>query len=663
MKRFKLSIAYVAILALIFTSCSKENDSDINSEGEKVNLTFGAIVNDLVENKAATKNRLSDVPECSESTPAYVEVVVSHNGSNVAGTMDDPLRINLVAGQIYTEEVAELKLTPDLYTLEYFTVHDASGEVIWVSPKSGSSMAGYVEHSLPMDINLGAGVKKYVDVPVLCYDNRDVNEYGYLFFDLDTNRAINFCVFGNFCDEDGRHYPANFRLDVWSYSGNPDAPKGSPLFNEADPYINMVGTMNNGDNYAEPLCVTLPDGDGEDWYYAEISLIDFNSGELEGELIRSGVFSDADVMELYNSDGETSEYYHFREGNCSMEDSSDMLNRDGINRGDLEPKGPAPEWGPTITDPMLVVIEQFLSYDVPPLHTLTAEEARQQPSIFDAYKDVIEKYDLQVPERNLNISSASIPVEGGQIEARIYTPNTGKDSYPVIVYYHGGGWVIAGIDAYENSIKALADKTEAIVVAVAYRQAPEYKFPTAHNDAYAAYLWTLENAESFNGDSGRVALAGESAGGNLATAVSLRARDNNVPLPVHQALVYPIANNDYNTPSYIEYRNAVPLNRPLMQWFFDKYLNSPAEGEHPWISLVDADLSGLPSTTIIGAQIDPLQSEGQQLAGELNAAGVETTYELFIGVTHEFFGMEAVLPKAEEAQNIVVANLREAFNH
>jgi acetyl esterase/lipase len=255
-----------------------------------------------------------------------------------------------------------------------------------------------------------------------------------------------------------------------------------------------------------------------------------------------------------------------------------------------------------------------------------------------------------------------IPVQGGQIHVRIYTPQTGKATYPMIVYYHGGGWVIATIDTYNASAQALAEQSDAIVVSVEYRKGPEYKFPTAHNDAFAAYKWTLQNASTLKGDSTRVAVAGESAGGNLAVSVSMMARDSGIRKPVHEVAVYPIANNDTNTPSYQQYADAKPLSKPLMEWFFRNYLRTPADGDQPWISLVDeANLSNLPPATIIGAELDPLQSEGKQLADKLQAANVSTEYRLYKGVTHEFFGMAQVIPEAKDAQAFATQRLRQAF--
>ncbi|RDV16630.1 alpha/beta hydrolase [Pontibacter diazotrophicus] len=331
---------------------------------------------------------------------------------------------------------------------------------------------------------------------------------------------------------------------------------------------------------------------------------------------------------------------------------------------DIDPDGPRPEWGPTISDEMLAVIEALDSLQTgPPLTERTAEEARMAPTATDAVMAVIENNNIQVPPSQVDTTGMEIAVEGGTIHLTVYTPQNATAPYPGIVYYHGGGWVIAGIETYDPSARALAEKTGAVVVSVGYRQAPEYKFPTAHEDSFTAYEWVVNNAASINVDPDRIAVAGESAGGNLAAAVSMMARDRNVQMPVHQLLVYPIANYGFDTPSYIEYADAKPLSRPLMMWFFDKYLEDEADGNSPWISLIDApNLQNLPPATIINAQIDPLQSEGQIYAERLEAAGVPVTAVVYEGVTHEFFGMAAVVPAAEEAQNLAAEELNEAFD-
>ncbi|WP_439879730.1 alpha/beta hydrolase [Pontibacter sp. MBLB2868] len=343
----------------------------------------------------------------------------------------------------------------------------------------------------------------------------------------------------------------------------------------------------------------------------------------------------------------------------------DGMQNGAMNNGEnLEPKGPAPAWGPTITDPMQVVIEELDSLITgPPLFERSAQQARQAATPADAVKNVMMDNNIEVAPAKVDTTGRTVPVEGGNIHVRVYTPQGGSAPYSGIVYYHGGGWVIASIDAYDASARALADKTGAVVVSVGYRQAPEYKFPTAHNDSFAAYKWVLNNAQSLQINPDKIAVAGESAGGNLAAAVSMMARDNNVKLPIHQLLVYPIAGYDFNTESYNKYAEAHPLNKPFMKWFFEKYLNSPKDADSPLISLVKAkNLKNLPPATVINAQIDPLQTEGQMYADMLQKAGIPVRTKVYDGVTHEFFGMAAVLPQAREAQSMAVEELKKAFN-
>jgi acetyl esterase/lipase len=327
----------------------------------------------------------------------------------------------------------------------------------------------------------------------------------------------------------------------------------------------------------------------------------------------------------------------------------------------IQPKGPKPSWGPTITPQMQTVIETLDTIAPVPIYTLTPAQARQQPSAADAAMRVMRNFGIPTPLMNVDTEGRDIPVQGGQIHLRLYTPKSGKMSYPVVVYYHGGGWVIATIDTYNVSAQALAEQTDAIVVSVEYRKGPEFKFPTAHNDAFAAYKWSIKNASTFKGDSTKIAVAGESAGGNLAVTVSMMARDSGVRKPLHEVAVYPVASGDPATPSKLQYVNAKPLGTPALPWFLGYYLKNPAEATSPLISLVNANLAVLPPATIIAAEIDPLQSEGKQLADKLQAAGVSTTYKLYVGVTHEFFGMAAVVPEAKEAQALAASQLKNAF--
>ena len=327
----------------------------------------------------------------------------------------------------------------------------------------------------------------------------------------------------------------------------------------------------------------------------------------------------------------------------------------------IKPSGPAPAWAPNIVPEMQTVMEKLDSLSGPtPPEKLSPAEVRKAPSPTDATMAVMKDFGVAPPPSTLDTMSREV---APGVKARIYTPKGATGPLPVVVYYHGGGWVIANLDTYDPSVRALAEKTGAIFVSVAYRQAPEHKFPTAHNDSFAAYQWVLKNAASIKGDPNKVAVAGESAGGNLAAAVSMMARDKGVAIPKHQLLVYPIAGYDLNTPSYQQNAKAKPLSKPFMAWFFDKYLRTPADGKNPLISLVTApNLKGLPAATVITASIDPLMSEGKTYADKLQAAGIPVKYRNYDNVTHEFFGMAAVVPQAREAQDFAAGELKAAMN-
>ena len=299
-----------------------------------------------------------------------------------------------------------------------------------------------------------------------------------------------------------------------------------------------------------------------------------------------------------------------------------------------------------------------------PFPTLTAQEARRQPTPADAVKKVLQDrgQDTSPTPKVARLRSADIPGPGGAtIPARVYTPE-GRGPFPVVVYYHGGGWVIADPHVYDSSARAVAGGAKAIVVSVDYRRGPEHKFPAAHDDAFAAYQWARRNARSFGGDPARVAVMGESAGGGLAVATALTARERGVTPPTHLVAVYPIAGTDMDTASYQRNENARPLDKASMAWFFDNYLRGPEDRRDPRIDLVNAPgLAGLPPTTIVTAEIDPLRSDGMLLADRLRAAGVPVEAMDYEGVTHEFFGMGAVVADAKAAQGFVTGRLRQAF--
>ncbi len=328
MKKLSKYFSLIICLATLF-SCSQDDVKNLSEE--KATLSFGSLLNDLSGNRAMLKEHLDDIPDCTDGMPAYVEVALSQGGSWVVGSDTNPLRVDLSPNaadydgdgvdNYFTKYSPDLELVPGTYTLEYFTVFDNEGNKLWIAPRSGL-FENMVGAALPMDIPLGAGVKKYVSVDVVCYDRRMVNEYGYLFFDLNQNEIMNFCIFGNFCDENGRHFPAHFSASAWIYTGDPQNPRGQSISLIT---MNEVGVNSNGDAFAKPLCIALVDKSGTDEYYVEITLLESDAYDAPPKLIRSGVITDTDVRSLYSGDNST-EYFHFMEGNCNAEDTPDLFN-------------------------------------------------------------------------------------------------------------------------------------------------------------------------------------------------------------------------------------------------------------------------------------------------------------------------------------------------
>ncbi|MBX9628223.1 MAG: alpha/beta hydrolase [Gemmataceae bacterium] len=311
---------------------------------------------------------------------------------------------------------------------------------------------------------------------------------------------------------------------------------------------------------------------------------------------------------------------------------------------------------------MKAVLDQLAELGPKPIETLTPQEAREQPGPADAVKALLKKQNKSTaPEPVGAVKDITWPGPGGNLPARVYTPK-GDGPFPVLVYFHGGGWVIADIDAYDASCRALCNAAGCVVVSAEYRRAPEHPFPAAADDALAAYEYVLGHAKNLNGDPKKVAVGGESAGGNLAAVTCLRARDKGVVAPVHQLLVYPVTDTNFDTPSYTTYADAKPLNRAMMKWFFAHYVGNRLSGPHPYAVPLNApDLRRLPPATVITAEIDPLRDDGKRYADKLKAAGVEVDYTNYDGVTHEFFGMGAVVDKAKEAVGKAAEGLKKGF--
>lgn len=311
---------------------------------------------------------------------------------------------------------------------------------------------------------------------------------------------------------------------------------------------------------------------------------------------------------------------------------------------------------------MQAVLDKLKELQAKPVSTLTVPEARMQASAADAAAAVQRDRKISpAPESKLTTKDIAIPTENGAVPARLYIPE-GTGPLPVVVYYHGGGWVIADINTYDASARGLALGSGAIVVSVDYRHAPEAKFPAQHQDAYDAYSWVVENIGSQNGDTKRIAVAGESAGGNLAAAVALMAKEMKATQPVHQLLVYPIASDSMDTESKKAFTQTAPLSTPDIAWFVDKVFASKSETADPRVDLVErTDLAGVAPATVIAAEIDPLRSETEDYAAKLKAAGVSVNEKTFPGVTHEFFGMAKVVPQAKEAMDMATSDLKQAF--
>jgi acetyl esterase len=327
----------------------------------------------------------------------------------------------------------------------------------------------------------------------------------------------------------------------------------------------------------------------------------------------------------------------------------------------------APMMGGVAVDPQLQeVLDVLASFNNPPIEQTTPDVARNLPSFANALA-IVEQQKGVVTAPKVAIQGMAVPGSAGDIPCRMYKPSSvaAGSAMPVVVYFHGGGFVIANLDTYEHSCLAIADMAQCLVVSVGYRQAPEHPFTAAVDDAYAVTQYVLSNANKMGGDASKVAVLGESAGGNLATVVCLKAKDEGGKMPIHQVLVFPITTYDPTgdqTASITQFADAKPLNSAMLDWFKKYYLPKAADAQNAYSSpLLAPDLGGLPPATVIQAEIDPLQSQGTAYANALKAAGVTTSATIYNGMTHEFFGMGTVVDKAKQAEMDAAQALMTAF--
>ena len=305
--------------------------------------------------------------------------------------------------------------------------------------------------------------------------------------------------------------------------------------------------------------------------------------------------------------------------------------------------------------------EQYLKalalLDGPPLQEKTPEQARID-------RIASGRANAGVIEPVAHLEDRQIPGPAGAIPIRIYTPE-GSAPFPVVLFFHGGGWVTGNVDTHDPLCRSLANRSGCIFVSVDYRLAPECKHPGPVEDAYAATVWVAENADSFGGDAARLAVSGDSAGGHLAAAVAMMARDKNGPALTHQLLLYPVINTaTLATESYSKFAEGLNLTRDGMLWFRNHYIANESDAQHPYASpLLAEDFSNLPPTTVITAEFDVLHDEGRDYAERLAAAGVPVTYRCYGGLLHGFLTNAGVMYRAYDCFDDIAHILQAVFNN
>jgi acetyl esterase len=301
------------------------------------------------------------------------------------------------------------------------------------------------------------------------------------------------------------------------------------------------------------------------------------------------------------------------------------------------------------------LLEQMGAAPAPSFSSLSPEGGREfMKSMFpdpDEPEQVGDTMDLKVGDEGIPI--------------RVYIPES-EGPYSAVVYFHGGGWVLGDIETHDETCRALTNETDSMVVSVDYRLAPEYKFPTPLEDCYTALSWVFDNAQEMQIDTGNVIIAGDSAGGNLAAAVALMARDRDGPAIDRQVLIYPVTNHSYDTMSYDENGEGYLLTKRDMKWFWDHYLESDVDGKNPYASPLQAkSLEGLPPATVITCGFDPLRDEGAAYAHRLEEAGIpvnHTNYDDAIHGIAQFLVEPMDLTRSRDLIDDISDDIRSTFD-
>ncbi len=296
-------------------------------------------------------------------------------------------------------------------------------------------------------------------------------------------------------------------------------------------------------------------------------------------------------------------------------------------------------------------LDKVASSQKPPLSSQTPEQVKKLTKVF---------IDLSHPKETVaKIENLAIPGPGGELPVRIYTPE-GVGPFPILVYFHGGGFVIGNLDMADSICRTLTNGAECVVVSVEYRLAPEHKFPAAIEDGYAATLWVAENAATINGDVSRIAVGGESAGGNLAAVVALMARDRGKPSLIYQLLIYPVTHHtSLSSESRRLYAENYFLTADSISWYAKQYLPTAEDGNNAYASpLLAEDLSNLPPALMITAELDPLRDEGEAYSDRLREAGVPVKVSRYEGTIHAFINIAGLLTLGQQALKEAASELK-----
>jgi acetyl esterase len=296
------------------------------------------------------------------------------------------------------------------------------------------------------------------------------------------------------------------------------------------------------------------------------------------------------------------------------------------------------------------MLDQLKAIDMPPLWEQDLTALRESDSnVMGA---------LDEPVEVKSAENRTIPCSVGDMPVRIYTPES-KQPRPLIVYYHGGGFVFCSLDTHDGTCRRLANATGAVVVSVDYRLAPECQFPGPAEDCYEAAIWAHRHADELDADAEVFAVAGDSAGGNLAAVTALKARERGGPPIACQILIYPVIDAACETPSFTTNGEGYFLDAESMRWMWSQYLGPEGDGTHPHASPIRADdHADLPPAIVITAEYDPLRDEGEAYADKLRAAGVPVTMVRYDGMIHGFVSMPMLFPEGDQAMDEIANALQ-----